>query len=317
MRSFRSATFVLALSASGLVWGNSGAGGDIPPCDVPADAVLPDLMTVVPKHIQLHNKQQQEILRFTNGIANMGQGLWWVEPEFPVENAPESETQKAIQVFANNSVVADEIPPAVGNNVVGKCLKGEFEFHPTHNHWHMSDVARYKLCDKASFDTARAAGTPEACNHYGIAATKVTFCLIDWYKLASNTTSSDPTRNFFSCETGFQGVSPGWVDQYHQSLDDQDLLINDIPVGDYVLVTTANHNAVYAEADLSNNSSWTNLTVTRESNGNPKLTVTGNACDDTEYYAYLEQTVANFAPGDTDFQADLLSDLCGNSTSNR
>ena len=317
MRNTRIAILVIALTTSSMAWGNSGDGGTIPDCTVPEGTLLPDLMTIVPKHIKLHNKQQQEILRFTNGIANIGNGLWWVEPLFPTEGLAEDQTQKAVQVFASDATVVDEVPLAVGPNVTGKCLKGEFEFHPTHNHWHMTDVARYKICDQASFDAAYAAGTPDACNHYGRAATKVTFCLIDWYKLADNSTNSDPTRNFFDCETSFQGVSPGWVDQYHHSLDDQDLIITDIPVGDYVLVTTANHNGVYEETDPSNNTSWTNLSVSRESNGNPKITVTGNACDDTAYYAYLQQTVMNFAPGDAAYQAEVLSDLCGNHTANR
>lgn len=317
MQNIRTAVLILALVTSNIAWANSGDGGDIPPCTVPEGTLLPDLMTVVPKHLQLHNKQQKEILRFTNGIANMGLGLWWVEPLFPTDDLAEDQTQKAVQVFASDATVVDEMPLASGPNVLGKCLKGEFEFHPTHNHWHMTDVARYKICDKASFDAAYAAGNPDACDHYGIAATKVTFCLIDWYKLADNSSHSDPTRNFFDCETSFQGVSPGWVDQYHHSLDDQDLIITDIPVGDYVLLTTANHNAIYEETDLSNNTSWTNLSVSRESNGNPKITVTGNACDDTAYYANLQLTVQEFAPGDTAFQDEILSDLCGNSTANR
>ena len=38
--------------------------------------LLPDLQTVVPKHLQIHNEIQtaghREFLRFTNGIANEG-----------------------------------------------------------------------------------------------------------------------------------------------------------------------------------------------------------------------------------------------------
>ena len=43
----------------------------------PADTALyPDLRTVVPAHLNLVNQQQQDILRFSNGIANTGAGPW-------------------------------------------------------------------------------------------------------------------------------------------------------------------------------------------------------------------------------------------------
>lgn len=59
----------------------------IPECALDADVLLPDLMTVVPKHLQIQNSQQNEMLRFSNGIANVGLGPWWLEPEFPAADA--------------------------------------------------------------------------------------------------------------------------------------------------------------------------------------------------------------------------------------
>ena len=89
---------VVSLSA-GHVVANSGDDGEITACQVPDGTLLPDLLTVVPKHLQLHNKQQREIIRFTNGIANLGQGLWWVEPVFPTDDLAEDQIQSANQVF--------------------------------------------------------------------------------------------------------------------------------------------------------------------------------------------------------------------------
>ena len=41
----------------------------------------PDLRTVVPTHLNFVNQQQQEYLRFSNGIANTGSGPWALRPE--------------------------------------------------------------------------------------------------------------------------------------------------------------------------------------------------------------------------------------------
>ena len=47
-------------------------------------ALYPDLRTVVPRHLNLVNQQQEDILRFSNGIANTGAGPWAVAPEPPL-----------------------------------------------------------------------------------------------------------------------------------------------------------------------------------------------------------------------------------------
>ena len=50
---------------------------------------------------------------------------------------------------------------------------------------------------------------------------KVTSCLIDWVRLEGN--SPDNERGYSSCDSGVQGISPGWVDQYHMALEGQSI----------------------------------------------------------------------------------------------
>ena len=57
--------------------------------------LLPDLRTIVPQQLQLVNEHQRDILRFSNGIANTGDGPWRMRPRFPLVNI--SMTQDAIQ----------------------------------------------------------------------------------------------------------------------------------------------------------------------------------------------------------------------------
>ena len=74
-------------------------GSDIiaEPQNVPDNALLPDVTPGVPKHLNIHNQQQNESLRFTNVWANIGPGTLEYEPLFPDPNANEGETQDAFQ----------------------------------------------------------------------------------------------------------------------------------------------------------------------------------------------------------------------------
>ena len=216
-----------------------------------SDGLLPDLRTVVPQHLQIANSHQKEFLRFSNGVANIGDGPWRMRPEFPLSDI--SQPQKAIQ----------ELLDANGNLVEEKEVS-QFEFHEQHNHWHINGIALFEV----------RTGTPNG-PVYGGNSIKTTFCLIDWYKLEDNSPTKE--RVYFDCNGDYQGISVGWVDQYHQATDGQELDITGAPEGRYYLVSTANHEGVFIETDYTNNSAWVAFDLTRESNGNPKITVVSNS----------------------------------------
>ena len=104
---------------------------------------------------------------------------------------------------------------------------------------------------------------------------KNTACLIDWYKINDN--SKTPERVYWDCAGSFQGLTVGWVDQYHQSLDGQEIDITDAAPGRYYLVSTANPSGVFAEKDYTNNAAWVSFDLTRDSNGNAKINIVGNS----------------------------------------
>lgn len=217
-------------------------------------AQLPDLRTVVPLHLQIVNKQQREILRFSNGVANTGTGPWRMRPRFPAGST--SQTQDAIQ----------EILDAHGN-VVEEKVVSQFEFHEEHKHWHIDGIALFEVRQ----------GSPNG-PVFGENSIKTTFCLVDWYKLEGN--SSAPERTYFECASTYQGISVGWVDQYHQSTTGQQLDVSGIPVGLYYLVSTANPDRIFIEQDYSNNTAWVGFLLQRDSNGNPKIEIVSRSpCD--------------------------------------
>ena len=241
-----------------------------------ATGLLPDLRTVVPTHLQLVNEHQRETLRFSNGIANTGPGPWALRPDPSIEFARENNLSKvsAVQEIRDSGAYyacTPEPPKQVTEcyNVVSSSVAGTFDFHPAHNHWHISDVAL--------FEVRRGSPTGPVVNNASI---KTTFCLIDWYKLDDNAPTAE--RVFFDCYSSFQGISSGWVDQYHQSTSGQQLDLTGVPNGDdYYLVSTANHEGIFAESDKTNNTAWVKFSLTSDSKGNRKVTVTAHSDCDT------------------------------------
>jgi hypothetical protein len=224
-------------------------------------ALMPDMRTVVPTHLQLVNQQQRETLRFSNGIANTGPGPWALRPDRPLTD--EQTQVGAVQEIRDSNAAlncADAPPPCY--NVVSESLAGLFEFHPAHNHWHIGSVALFEV--RRGSPTGRVVGGNSI---------KQTFCLIDWYKLDDNSPSAE--RTFFDCYTSFQGIQAGWVDQYHQSTTGQQLDLTGVADrDDYYLVSTANPDGIFTESTQANNTAWVRFRLYTASNGNRKIEVT-------------------------------------------
>jgi len=228
----------------------------------PSGGLYPDLRTVVPQHVEIMNQQQHSYLRFSNGVANTGDGPLRLRPENHITDT--SAVTNGIQ----------EILDANGNKVYEQVVS-QFAFHPAHNHWHIADVALFSVH----------AGSPTG-PIVGSTSTKITSCLIDWYKLDDN--APRPERTYWDCYTSYQGISVGWVDQYHMSLEGQELDITAIPSGRYYFVSTANPLNHFLEKDYTNNTAWVGFDLVNDNKGNAKLTIvdhspcsTPGLCGDT------------------------------------
>ena len=244
--SFQWAGPVFRIALSGLaiflLWSRGGMAAP----SKSSQGLFPDLRTVVPQHLQIVNSHQRETLRFSNGIANTGEGPWRMRPVFPVDGLS---TQDAVQEILDK-----------GGNIVLEKVVSQFQFHPEHNHWHIGNVALFEV---------RVGSLSGPI--FGGNSRKTTFCLIDWYKLEGNSPTTE--RTYFECNSTYQGISPGWVDQYHQSTEGQDLDVTGAPPGIYFLISTANPDGIFLEKDLSNNTAWLKFDLRRDSNGNPKIQI--------------------------------------------
>jgi hypothetical protein len=217
------------------------------PAQSSAPGLLPDIQTIVPKSVQIVNAHQKELLRFSNGIVNTGAGHFRLRPKL-IDSGAGIE-QHAIQ----------EILDADGD-IVAEHDVSKYEFHEAHDHWHIDAVAQFEI----------RTGGPTG-DVVGGRSIKVTFCLIDWYKLDDNPAHTEVT--YFHCGAAHQGISPGWVDQYHQATEGQQLDITGMPAGDYYLVSTSNPDRTFVETNLNNNTAWVKFRLSRASEGNAKLAI--------------------------------------------
>ncbi|MDQ3672014.1 MAG: lysyl oxidase family protein [Actinomycetota bacterium] len=243
----------LAVGATLALAGKPGCGA--------STALYPDLRTVVPAHLNFVNRQQNEYLRFSNGIANTPVAL---RPDPPIGTAAFTNAVQEIRSNGSQDRCSPDLPKQVTEcyDVLQEKIVSSFEYHATHNHWHTADVALFEV--RKGSPTGPLVGTNSL---------KLGFCLLDLYKLDDNAPTSEKT--FWDCYTSYQGISAGWVDQYHQATDGQQVDLTGAVNGtDYYLVSTTNPKNAFLERDLTNNTTWVKFTLGSGSNGNRKVTVT-------------------------------------------
>ena len=204
------------------------------PQGVPSEALLPDISPGIPKHLNIHNQQQNEFLRFTNVWANVGEGALEFE-----EGEVQGETQQAFQNLYDDAGNFGIITENIWHEPVG-----DYIFHPGHNHWHIDDVGEFsvRVDDNGSpGDVAPGAGT-----------LKIGFCIVDVFKYNGDE-SPTSQKIYWDCELDLQGIQPGWVDQYHQSVEGNEIDITNVPNGTYFLVHEWNPFGAFVDEDNTNN----------------------------------------------------------------
>ncbi len=242
---FRKATIFPVLLAIGFMFttpmlldvaaapgGNGNGGNDLPP--VPDTALLPDISPGVPKHLNIHNQQQNEFLRFTNVWGNVCVGDLEFEPDFLGGDPVEGEITRAFQNLYDDDGVFRQPEQTVWREIVS-----EFEFHAIHNHWHIAEIGEFSVRHVATDENGNDVPGDIAVLPGGEHATsvKVRFCISDVYQIDGESPATS-LKHYWECKVGFQGIQTGWIDQYHQSVEGNEINITGLPSGTYFLTHT-------------------------------------------------------------------------------
>jgi hypothetical protein len=236
---------------------------------------LPDIRATALTHLQIQNAQQREMLRFSNAIANTGDGSWQVRRGTLISDPEQIAYAKSLGLDPSQlAVTSQELLGSDGAIAAVVEDAGLSEFHPDHKHFHIGETAEFGV---ERFDPSSQCWDPIT----GLEVVKTTFCLIDVNQIQL-LSESDPDHyeiikspanlNLYNdCFAEVQGIQAGWIDRYNHSLPGQEVDITDLPAGTYRITSTVNPAGWFLESDYSNNTAWTSFDLSRDSNGNAKL----------------------------------------------
>ena len=223
----------------------------------PGTELRPDLVVKRPYELYLAKRGDQIRLRVSNTVANRGTGP--LEIQGNGSSCDDGEGRRTIQrIFEDDPSHA----ASLGYFIRGQDdAHADFEagcsrYHPSHDHWHFDNFARYTLLREST--GARVAGSR-----------KVSFCVIDTGRpyggLPGSPSSSyypqdpvnpdDPTCS----ETSIDGLSIGWEDTYGANLPGQGIKVTGLRRGAYCLVLEADppitpgDGGILAESNERNN----------------------------------------------------------------
>jgi lysyl oxidase len=186
----------------------------------------PNLRTLPPDNLYLARVRiagsPHSVLRFGNTAWNAGPG--------PLELSAKPED-------ATSAIAYQRLLDSRGR-LASRRVVGRFVFHPSHNHFHLENFARYELWTRAGYDawvaSGRTTGAPIRMSK------KVSFCLLDTFHISPS--RGPGSRVYANCtQSGLSGISVGWGDWYSARLPGQliDLGGSMPPAGDYVLRSIA------------------------------------------------------------------------------
>jgi aldose sugar dehydrogenase len=253
----------------------------------PQDAVerLPDLDQETPTELQVQNVfvggRRGYRLGFRSAVRNIGDG-----PLIVVGSRPDA---------AHPYMTVDQLVERAGapQEVVENVGRMRYSISADHEHWHYLGFEHYALQSYAL--------RPADSTHVLARDGKTGFCLGDRYGVTTRPLSAAPKKPVFTSRCGLlqrdrlrirEGISVGYGDDYSAFLEGQDLPLDGLPDGRYVLVHRVNGGHGLRELSYANNASSVLLDL-RWRGGKPYLRIIQTCPDTAECDRPLEvRTVA-------------------------
>ncbi len=202
---------------------------------------LPDLQTLKPSELRIDTSSGRKLLRFSNTVANLGDGRLELRPQNPA----------VLALLLGNSGTSRVYQGIYTHDATGRWIKvrerlaGTSQFHTAHNHWHFEKFARYDLRAVGSD------GSPgQSLNRV---SEKTTFCVIDTDRVSSTIEHAEAQRYLLCGREDTTGLSVGWADTYGSHLDGQWVDVSGLADGVYWLVSTADYAGNILETNEANN----------------------------------------------------------------
>jgi hypothetical protein len=240
--------FLACLSVCAIGCGGGGGGGF---SGIPAEMV-PNLRPEKASDFSIDfvnpfQGPSQKVLRLSSRISNYGAGPMEIYGQ--IVGANTSQTVPAFHRIKWN------------NGDVTTTPAGDFEYHDSHGHWHWENLVTFRLHQAVN-------GTDpyDAANTLVASTPKVSFCLVDTDKIPGFNGPGQPNGpRYTSCGQNTQGISVGWRDLYHASIDGQWIVVDGISDGVYWVILESDPTGLLRETDETDNRSAEKIRITGNS----------------------------------------------------
>jgi hypothetical protein len=239
---------------------------------------LPDLDQETPSRLEVRANEsggtRTYLLGFRSAVRNVGAGPLIIAGRLDRSCS----SGQACSMQGPPAMTADQLVDVDGSpaKVISGVGQLRFVSSVDHDHWHLAGFDRYEL---------RRVGSPEA----QVRDQKSGFCLGDRYPVAKPRLPAAPTGPVFTGRCGLgrphvahlrEGISVGYGDDYAAYLENQDLPLDGLPGGRYLLVHRVNVDRRIQELSYANNAASLLLDL-RWQNGEPYVRVLA-ACPDSD-----------------------------------
>ncbi len=239
-------------------------GSPVPAEDCnPSDPTLlkPDLVALPPSRVRVLQRGTTRRVIFATKIANLGKGPLIIHGK--TINTPSGPITQATQIIKRSDG--------------SECgyMAGSFEFHVSHNHFHLNDFSSYELHADAPLSGRLVAKSD-----------KISFCVADIEPVRGMETQRQVLAQCGTQE-GIQGISVGWADVYDNYLPEQWVdVAPDVAPGAYFLTNVADPDDLLLEENESRESNAGSVSISvpaviGASTGQPTPTATTAATGPT------------------------------------
>jgi hypothetical protein len=233
---------------------------------------LPDLDQETPSQLEIREHisggRRSYLLGFRSAVRNIGDGPLIVTG---------SRASRAIESMRVDQIIdrdgkSPRVIPGVG--------RMQYAISPDHRHWHYLQFEHYQL----QRSELRRAGSSDVL----VQDQKTGFCLGDRYRVTTRRVPAAAPQRVYTGRCGLSnsdllqvraGISVGYGDAYSAYLEGQDLPLDGLPAGRYVLVHRVNADRRLHELSYANDAASVLLDL-RWRSGKPYLRVLG-LCPDT------------------------------------
>ncbi|MDZ7726111.1 MAG: lysyl oxidase family protein [Candidatus Campbellbacteria bacterium] len=201
---------------------------------------LPDIVALNPSELALEKREGEALLVFSSSYWNQGPGVLELVGIEKIDSKEDNEEvwQVDQRIYRKDGGYSDK-------------KVGAFKWHASHEHFHYDSFALYTITSLDDPDIT-------------LEKEKAGFCARDRDTHNLMLEEAPDNSTYFYCEEELQGVSVGWGDTYDYTIPGQEINVDDLPSGRYIIRVEYNPDNELSEVSYENNISTKEFILDKE-----------------------------------------------------